>query len=100
MSTTKDINRVERACAQLRRDRQTVTFTAVAAHTGLGRTTLYRNPSLRTIIEHHRRQPSDTGSLTAITDGLSTLRDAIEAIAARVRRHEEQLRRIETQQPA
>lgn len=75
------------------------TFTAIATHTGLGRTTLYRNPPLRAIINHHRRQASDTGTLTAITDELSTLRAAVDAIATRVRHHEEQLRQINTRKP-
>ncbi|MDM4723454.1 DUF6262 family protein [Micromonospora sp. WMMA1363] len=99
MNNIKDLNRVERACTDLRRDGRTVTFTAVAAHTGLGRTTLYRHPTLRAVIDHHRHQTTDTGTLTAITDELATLRAAIDAIAARVRRHEEQLRRINTRQP-
>jgi hypothetical protein len=38
---TSTLNRVERACTQLRHDGQRVTFTAVAARTGLSRTTLY-----------------------------------------------------------
>ena len=44
MTSANTLNRVERACAQLHHDGQPVTFTAVAAATGLGRTTLYRNP--------------------------------------------------------
>ncbi|WP_027661694.1 hypothetical protein, partial [Salinispora mooreana] len=66
---------------------------------GLARTTLYRNPPLRAVIDHHRHQATNTGTLTAITDELATLRAAVGAIAARVRRHEEQLRRINTREP-
>jgi hypothetical protein len=44
MTSANTLGRVERACTQLRRDGRPVTFTAVAARTGLGRTTLYRNP--------------------------------------------------------
>ena len=44
MTNANILNRVERACAQLRQDGKQVTFTAVAAATGLGRTTLYRDP--------------------------------------------------------
>lgn len=96
MSTTSTLNRVERACAQLHHDGQPVTFTAVAARTGLGRTTLYRNPALRAVIEQHRAHTTTSGTLTGLTDELTTLRTAVDALAARVRRHEEQLRRLTT----
>ncbi len=43
MSNNRILNIIERACAQLHRDGHTVTFTAVA--TGLGRSTLYRDPA-------------------------------------------------------
>ncbi len=46
--------RVEDACADLLRTRTPITFDAIAAHTGLGRATLYRNPELRAVIEDHR----------------------------------------------
>jgi hypothetical protein len=49
MTSTSTLNRVERACTELHRDGQPVTFTAVAARTGLGRTTLYRDPTLRAV---------------------------------------------------
>ena len=44
---------VEDACAAIILAGQPVTF-EVAARTGLGRATLYRNPDLRRIIEEHR----------------------------------------------
>lgn len=64
---TSTLNRVERACAELHHDRQAVTFTAVAARTGLGRTTLYRNPpsapsSKNTDAAPPRTAPSPTRS--------------------------------------
>jgi hypothetical protein len=98
MTSTHTLNRVERACAQLHHDGQPITFTAVAARTGLGRTTLYRNPALRAVIEDHRHRAATGGTLTGITDELSTLRTALDAIAARVHRHEEQLRRLTARQ--
>ena len=45
---------VEDACAAIILAGQPVTFDEVAARTGLGRATLYRNPDLRRIIEEHR----------------------------------------------
>ena len=95
MTNTATLNRVERVCIELRRDGQDVTFTAVAARTGLGRTTLYRDPAIRAIIEEHRRQKATGGTLTALTDEIATLRAALDTLATRVRHHEEQLRRLQ-----
>ena len=94
MTNTSTLNRVERACAELRRDGQAITFTAVAARTRLGRTTLYRDPTLRAIIEEHRHRTATGGTLAGITDEIATLRAALDVLATRVRRHEEQLRRL------
>ncbi|WP_190814679.1 DUF6262 family protein [Saccharopolyspora pogona] len=94
MTTTNTLNRVERACTQLHHDGHAVTFTAVATRTGLGRTTLYRNPTLRAVIEEHRHRSTTSGTLTGLTDEIATLRTAVDALATRVRHHEEQLRRL------
>ena len=94
MTSANILNRVERACAQLRHDGKKATFTAVAAVTGIGRTTLYRDPTLRAVIDQHRHQAAASGTLTGLTDEIATLRTAVEAIADRVRKHEEQLRRL------
>jgi hypothetical protein len=95
MTDTSTLNRVERACAQLHHDGQPVTFTAVATLTGLGRTTLYRDPTIRALIEEHRHRTATSGTIAGITDEIATLRTALDALAARVRRHEEQLRRLD-----
>ena len=63
MTNTTTLNRVERACAELRRDGHHVTFTAVAARTGLGRSTLYRNPTIRAVIEGHRHRTATSGTV-------------------------------------
>ncbi|MBO0856072.1 MAG: hypothetical protein J2P18_20160 [Nocardia sp.] len=95
--TTTTLDRVEHACAQLHHNGQAITFTAVAAHTGLGRTTLYRNPDLRAVIEEHRHRSTTSGTLAGLTDQIATLHTALDALATRVRRHEEQLRRLKPQ---
>ena len=94
MTTASTLNRVERACTELHHDGQPVTFTAIAARTGLGRTTLYRNPALRAVIDEHRHRAATSGTLTNLTDEITTLRTALDALAIRVRRHEEQLRQL------
>jgi hypothetical protein len=95
MTDTSTLNRVERACAHLHHEGKAVTFTAVAATTGLGRTTLYRNPTLRAVIEEHRHHAATSGTVAGLTDEITTLRTALDALATKVRRHEEQLRRLE-----
>lgn len=95
MTTTSTLHRVERACTDLHHAGQPITFTAVAARAGLSRTTLYRNPTLRALINQHRHDSTTNGTLTALTDQLTTLRTALDALATRVRHHEEQLRQLQ-----
>lgn len=91
--TSTTLNQIERACADLARDGHPITMAAVAAHAGISRSTIYRNPELRAVIEHHR-QAATGGSITAITDELATLRQAVQTLADTVRRHDTQLRRL------
>lgn len=91
--TSPTLNKIERACADLARDGQPVTVAAIAEHAGIARSTIYRNPGMRAIIEHHRRTASD-GTITAITDELATLRQTVQALADTVRHHDTQLRRL------
>lgn len=85
---------VEDACAASILAGQPVTFDDVAARTGLGRATLYRNPDLRRIIEEHRTRGKEAHTLSGLTTEIAHLRIAVDAIAATVRRHEEELRRL------
>jgi hypothetical protein len=86
--------RAEQACAELSGAGQPVTFTAVAARAGIGRATLYRDPALRALVDGHRHDAASAGTLTGLADDITALRTAIEAVAARVRRHEEQIRQL------
>jgi hypothetical protein len=87
--------RVERACAQLQRAGQQVTFIAVADRAGLARATLYRDPQLRAVIDEHRTRQTEARTLTGLAHEIAHLRTALEAVADNVRRHEEHLRRLE-----
>lgn len=91
--TSAMLNQIERACADLARDGHPITIAAVAEHAGLARSTIYRRPELRTIIEHHQQTVPD-GTITAITDELQTLRATVQTLADTVRHHDAQIRRL------
>ena len=93
----RHLARAEDACSQLAAAGQPVTFTAVAARANISRGTLYRDPALRTLIDEHRHRAA-SATLTGLADDIAALRTAIEAVASRVRRHEEQLRQLRRNQ--
>lgn len=97
MTTQQRRQSVEDACAAIVLDGESVTFDNVAARTGLGRATLYRNSDLRTIVEEHRTRGKEAHTLTGLTTEIAHLRTAMEALATTVRRHEEELRRLRQQ---
>jgi uncharacterized coiled-coil protein SlyX len=103
MNDQDALTRVERACADLTKAEQQVTFTAISDITGLSRATLYRNPELRAVIAEHRTRAAQASTLGGLSSEIAHLRTALEAIAAKVRRQEERLRRLErrrTDKPA
>jgi hypothetical protein len=91
MTDDELLARTEVAVADLQAVGEPVTFTAVAAATGISRATLYRHPDLRAVVDGHRTRP--TASALAVE--LRQLRIALEAVAAKTRRQEERLRRLE-----
>jgi Family of unknown function (DUF6262) len=90
-----ELTRVETACAELAAAGQPVTFNQVAVLAGVSRTTLYRRADLRALVDEHRARGRDATTLTGLTVQIDQLRRSLEAVAATVRRHEEQLRRLE-----
>jgi CTP-dependent riboflavin kinase len=86
--------RVHAACADLNSAGSEVTFTEVAARTGISRATLYRRRELRELIDRHRARHGQALTLTALATQIDHLRQSLEAVAASVRRHEEQLRAL------
>jgi hypothetical protein len=98
MSPT-DLERVERACAELVDAGQPVTFTAVAARARIARATLYRRPELRAVVAEHRARGQDARTISGLAAEVDGLRAGLEAVAAKVRRHDETLRRLSARQP-
>ncbi len=89
------VARVEQACAQIIDDGATLTFAEVASRSGTSKATLYRRAELRSIIEEHRSRNREAHTLTGLVVELDQLRQGLEAVAAKVRRHEETLRRLQ-----
>jgi hypothetical protein len=90
-----ETTRIEAACAELAAARQPVTFTQVAARAQISRTTLYRRPDLRAVIDDHRARGYHASTLTGLSTQIDQLRHSLEAVAAKVRHHEETIRRLE-----
>jgi AcrR family transcriptional regulator len=90
-----ELARVEAACADLAAAGQPITFSQVATRAGISRTTLYRRADLRAVIDEHRARGQHATTLTGLAVQIDQLRRSLEAVAANVRRHEEQLRRLE-----
>jgi AcrR family transcriptional regulator len=90
-----ELARVEAACAQFAAAGQPVTFRDVAARAQISRTTLYRRADLRAIVEEHRARGQDATTLSGLAVQIDQLRRSLEAVAGKVRRHEETIRRLE-----
>jgi hypothetical protein len=86
--------RVEAACAQLADTGAPVTFTAVAARAGIAKATIYRRPELRAIVEERRMGSREANTLSGLVVEIDHLRQGLEAVAAKVRRHEEEIRTL------
>ena len=89
------LTRTEAACAELTATGQPITFTAVAVLARISRTTFYRRADLRAIIDDHRTRGQDATTLTGLTVQIDQMRRSLEAVAAKVRRHEETIRRLD-----
>jgi precorrin isomerase len=92
--------KVEDACAYLLAEGRPITFDAVAVRAGIGRATLYRHPELRATVQDRRTRGHDTQTVTDLAAEIAHLRTALNAIAASVRRHEEELRQLRGQHDA
>lgn len=91
--------RVERVCAELATTGQPITFTAVAEHAHIGRATRYRDKQLRAVVDEYRTRQTDARTLTGLATEVAHLRTVVEALAATVKQHEEQLRRLRRNPP-
>jgi hypothetical protein len=88
------VARVEQACIDITTAGEEITFDAVAVRAGIGRATLYRRPELHAVVHEHRQRGHDALTLTGLAVQLDQLRQTLEAMAAKVRHHEELLRKL------
>jgi hypothetical protein len=91
---TPDSDRVRAACEALLAAGRDVTFTAVAEHSGISRATCYRHRDLREIIDTYRSRHGELLTLTGLAARLDNLTQALDAVAAKVRRQEEEIRKL------
>jgi AcrR family transcriptional regulator len=87
--------RVEQACVDLIAAGMDITVEAVAARAGIGRATIYRHGELNAIVQEQRRHGEEALTLTGLAVQLDQLRRSLEAVAAKVRHHEELLRKLD-----
>jgi hypothetical protein len=99
MSPDPRLQQIEDACAELLAHGEQITFDEVAARTGLGRATLYRNPELRATVEEQRTRGREAHTFTHLANEIAHLRTALDAVAANVRRHEQELRKLRRPEP-
>jgi len=90
--TDTDTARVRTACEALAATGADITFTAVAAKSGISRATCYRRRELRAIIDSYRSRHGGLLTLTGLADRVDNLTQALDAVAAKVRRQEEEIR--------
>jgi len=96
VTSPNTLARVEHACSALHRDATPITFVSVALLVGVSRTSLYRDPSLRAVVDEYRAAHVDPRTLSGLTREVDHLRTAVELLADRVRHHEAQLRQFES----
>lgn len=92
--TETDTDRVRAACEALVADGADITFTAVATASGISRATCYRRRDLRAIIDSYRSRHGDLLTLTGLADRVDNLTQSLDAVAAKVRRQEEEIRAL------
>jgi hypothetical protein len=78
--TKETLAKAEHACAELLRDAEPVTCSAVTERAGISRTTLYRDENLRAVVEEHRQRGRAPRTLSGVVAEVRHLRDAVAAI--------------------
>jgi hypothetical protein len=88
------IHAAEQACTELAAHGEPVTFVTVSRRSGIPRVTLYRNPALRALVEEHRARTREATTLTGLAAQLANQQLTLQALADKIRRHDELLRKL------
>jgi hypothetical protein len=88
------LRHVEQAWLELVDSGDAVTFDAVATRAGVGKATLDRRTELRALVEEHRLRGREALTLSGLAVQIDQLRRSLEVVAAKVRHHEQLLRRL------
>ena len=92
--TATGTDRIRAACEQLLAAGHDVTFIAVADSSGVSRATCYRDRDLRAVIDSYRARDGALLTVTSLADRIDQLTASLEAVAAKVRRQEEEIRAL------
>lgn len=93
---TTNHHAVEAACTHLAQHGEAITFTAIADHTSISRTTLYHNPQLRAEIEEHHSHSHHPHTLTGLANDTAHLRTGLQALTDRDHNQQERHRHLES----
>lgn len=88
------LDEVRTVCHTLLEHGRAITFPAIAEQTGISRATLYRRRELRELINTYRDPTGDALTVTTLATQIDQLRHTLDAVTAKVRRHEEELRSL------
>ncbi|WP_298347775.1 hypothetical protein [Ferrimicrobium sp.] len=94
MISEETLTKVDQACAGLVALEQVVTFAEVARRAKVTRNSLYRNPELRQMVEGYRTISKRSHTFIELSAQVEELRGLIDAVATKVRHHEEQIRHL------
>jgi hypothetical protein len=90
-------DQVDHTCQELTRRQMPITFAAVAESLGISRSTLYRNPGLRALVDASRqRDRASELTVSGVAVQVDQLRLVVETMAATLRRHETVLKRLDS----
>jgi ACT domain-containing protein len=88
---------VRAACEHLVAAGRDVTFAAVAQTAGISRATCYRNRDLRAVIDTYRSRHGELLTITTLANRVDNLTQALNALADKIRRQEEEIRSLKRQ---
>lgn len=94
MMSKETLAKVDQACAEIVALDQVVTFAEVSRRAKVTRNSLYRNPELRQMVEDYRTISKRSHTFIELSAQVEELRDLIDAVATKVRHHEEQIRHL------